>query len=83
MQPGRMPQAGRGGQSGDGDEADVGLAGGEARGALGGHHAVDAIAAGERGVEGRMLEIPHQRGGIEKVNGCNAQPGIVRNAHSA
>ena len=45
---GQDAQARCGGESRNGHKADVGLAGGEARGALRGRHAVDPIAEGER-----------------------------------
>ena len=62
----------------NGDKADVGVIeiggrGGQAVGALSGRHAVDLVALGERGVERRVLEVPHQRRWIEEVDGCDAQ----------
>ena len=68
-------QAGMGGQGGDGDQADVGRARREPVGALGRKHAINLIALGERSFEWRMLEIPHQRRGIEKTDGGDAQTG--------
>ncbi len=70
---GQDAQAGIGGQGGDGDEADVGRAGGQPRRALGGRHAVDLIALGEFGIEGRVLEVPHERRGVEEVDGGDAE----------
>jgi hypothetical protein len=72
---GQNAQAGGGGQSGDGDEADVGRARSQARGALGGRHAIDLIAEGELGIERRVLEVPHQGRGVEKADGGDAQTG--------
>ncbi len=50
-------------------------------GALGGQHPVNLIARGERGIKRRMLEVPHQRGGIEEADGGNAQAGWGREIH--
>ncbi len=69
-----------GGEGGDGDEAEVGLAGEELGGALGRQHVVEVVA----GVGG---EVPHERGGVEEVDGGYAerhkgsvrQPKAVRN----
>jgi len=69
------------GQRGDGDQADVGLAGSQAVGALGGQHAVDTVAAGELGLKRRVLEIPHQRRGIEEVDGGDAQARLWGGIH--
>jgi hypothetical protein len=75
-----------GGERGDGDEADVravGIirSGGEAGGALGGGHAVDLIAEGERVAEGRMLEVPHEGRGVEEVDGGDAEAGVRADVH--
>ena len=72
----------RGGQGGDGDEAEVGCARGEAAGAFAGDHAVDAVAEGKLLREWGMFEIPHEGGGIEEVDGCNPQPGILLFGHA-
>ena len=64
-------QAGNCGQGGNGYEADVGRAGGQPRRALRWRHAIDGIALGEFGIEGRVLEVPHERGGVEEVDGCD------------
>ena len=62
-----------GGEGGDGDEAEVGGAGEEGSGAGGGEGVVDVVTLGEGGGEGRVEEIPHERGGVEEVDGCDAE----------
>ena len=70
------------GQCGDGDEADVGFARGQLGGAFGGRHAVNLIAECEWGLKGRVLEVPHQRRGVQKADGGNAQTGLRPNIHT-
>ena len=36
----------------------------EALGALGGHHVVDAVARGQFGLVGIVIEVPHEGGGV-------------------
>jgi len=79
---GQNAQAGSGSQGGDRDQADVRRARGQAVGALCGAHAVDLVAKGERGVEGRMFKVPHQRRGIEKANGGDSQTGWGQGSHA-
>jgi len=62
-----------GGEGGDGDEAEVGTAGEELGGALRGRGEVEAVALGQLGVEGRVVEVPHERGGVEEVDGGYAE----------
>jgi len=81
LRGGKDAEAGRGCEGGDGDETDVGGSGGQARGAFGGGHAGYLIAGGERRVEGRMLEVPHEGRGIEEADGCNAQACILHGVH--
>jgi len=74
-------EAGSCGEGGDGDEADVGVTAGETGGACGGGHTVDLVAQGERGIQGRVFEVPHERRGIEKVDGGDAQAGVRGGGH--
>ena len=69
---GKNTQPGGGGKCGNGDETDVGGSRGQARGALGGGHAVYLVAAGEHGFEGRMFKVPHEGSGIQEADGGNA-----------
>ena len=64
---------GIGGQGGNGNEADIGGAVCEALRALRRSHPVNAVAASEIPIQGRVLEIPHERCGIEKADGRDAQ----------
>ena len=57
------------GEGGDGDEAEVGAGGEEFGGAEGGLGVVEGVALGEFCGEGRVLEVPHERRGVEEVNG--------------
>ena len=59
----------------------VRVAGSEAVGALGWGHAVNPIALGKRGVEGWVLEVPHERRGIEEVDGGDAQARVIDGIH--
>ena len=59
-------------ERGDGDEAEVGAAGEELVGAERGLGVVKAVALGEFCGERRVLEVPHERGGVEKVDGGDA-----------
>jgi hypothetical protein len=34
---------------------------------------VDLISLGECGVAGRVFEVPHERGGVEEVDGGDAE----------
>ena len=79
---GQDAQARGGGQGGDGDEADVGRARGKAGGALGGRHAINLIAEGERGLQGWVFEVPHQRRGVEESYGGDVQTGLGTNTHA-
>jgi len=40
-----------------------------------------AHSAGERGVQGRVLEVPHEGRGIEEADGGNAQAGLLGGNH--
>jgi len=80
---GENAEAGGGGEGGDGDEAEVGGAGGQALSALGGEHPGEVVLFSEGGVEGRVLEVPHERGGIEEADGGDAEAGVRRLAHSS
>ena len=60
-------------EGGNGDEAEIGAAVAEALSALRGHHAHDVITAGEWDRVGRMVEIPHERCGVEEANGSDAK----------
>ena len=53
----------------DRDEAQVGAAAEKLVGAEGGFGVMKAVVLGEICREGRMLEVPHERGWIEKVDG--------------
>jgi hypothetical protein len=44
-------------------------------GALRGQHSVDLVAEGERVLQGRVLEVPHEGRGVEKTDGGNTQAG--------
>ena len=63
----------RGGEGGDGNEAEVGAAFVQFDGALRGVGVVELIALGEGGISGRVFEVPHERGGVEEVDGCDAE----------
>lgn len=69
------------GERGDGDETDVcvarvGQVRGQTVGAFRGQHTVNLIALGERRVEWRVLEVPHEGRGIEEVDGGDAQDAL-------
>ena len=66
-------QSGRGCERSNGDEADIGLSGGEMVGAFRGQHPMDVIALGEGSLQRRMLEVPHQGRRIQKANGGDAE----------
>lgn len=66
-------QAGLRGVGGDGDETDVGLAGGEFGGADGGCGPGDLVACSEFLLCWWVLEVPHERGGVEEGDGSNAE----------
>jgi len=53
----------------------------EAGGALGGGHAFNLIAEGERVAEGRVLEVPHEGRGVEEVDGGDAEAGLRGGGH--
>jgi len=57
----------------DGNQADLGRAGGQPVSALRGQHPVNLIALRKRGFERLVLKVPHQRRGIEKADGGDAQ----------
>ena len=61
-----------GGEGGDGDEAEIGAAGEEFFGAQGGLGVVEVVALGECGGEGWVFEVPHERSGVEEVDGGDA-----------
>ena len=63
----------RGREGGDGDEAEVGAAFVEFDGALRGLGVVELIALGEGGVRGWVFEVPHERGGVEEVDGGDTE----------
>ena len=56
----------------DGDQTEVGTVGEEFVGAQGRLCVMDLVALGEGGVAGRVLEVPHERSGIEEVDGGDA-----------
>ena len=56
----------------DGNEAEIGAAAEEIFGALRGLGVVKDVALGKPGVAGRVLEVPHERGGIEELDGGDA-----------
>ena len=62
----------RGRKGRDGDEAEVGAAGEEFVGAQRGLGVMDGVTLGERGVARRVFEVPHERCGIEEVDGGDA-----------
>ena len=62
-------------ERGDGDEAEVGAVAEQIVGALRGLGVVDLVALGELGVVGRVLEVPHERRGVEEVDGGDAEAG--------
>ena len=66
-------EPGRERQSGNGDESDVSSGGGQLRGAFGGGIGGEDVAFGEARAVGLVLKAPHQRCGIEKTDGGNAQ----------
>ena len=66
-------ELGREGQGGDGDESDVGVGGGELRGAFGGGVGGEDVAFGEALAVGLVLKAPHQGCGIEEADGGNAE----------
>ncbi len=59
----------RRGVGGDGDESQVGFAGGQFGGAFGRGVGGEGVAGGEIGAVRLVVEGPHERGGIEEVNG--------------
>lgn len=59
-------------EGGDGNEAEIGAAAEEIFGALRGLGVVKDVALGKPGVAGRVLEVPHERGGIEELDGGDA-----------
>ncbi len=61
------------GEGGDGDEAKVGSAFEQVAGAVGGCGEVEVVAGGEGGLEGRVVEVPHERGGVQEVDGGYAE----------
>ena len=79
---GQDGEAGRCGQRGDGQKANVGRAGGQAVRALGGQHPVNPIAGCERVAEGRVLKVPHERSGVKKADGGDAQAGMRMGTHA-
>ena len=83
MQPGRMRRPGVVARAAMGMRPMSAVSGGEARGAFGGRHAVDLVAEGERGVERRMLEVPHEGRGVEEADGGDAQTGWGGRSHSS
>ena len=64
-----------GGERGDGDEAEVSAAVEEFISAEGGGGGVEFVAPGERGGAGRVVEVPHERRGVEEANGGDAEAG--------
>ena len=65
----------RRGEGGDGDEAEVGLTGEELLSAKRWLGVVDGVTGGEVGVVRRVFEVPHERGGVEEVDGGDAEFG--------
>jgi hypothetical protein len=59
-------------EGGDGDQAEVGAASEEFIGAEGRFGVMEGIAFGEFGRERRVLEVPHERGGVEEADGGDA-----------
>lgn len=62
-------------ERGDWDQAEVGAAGEQLVSAERGCGGVDLVALDERGGVRWVVEIPHERRGIEKANGGDAEPG--------
>ena len=67
-----------GGEGGYGDEAEVGAGGEKFGGAEGGLSVVEGVALGQFGGMGRVLEVPHERRGVEEVDGGYADAFLVR-----
>jgi hypothetical protein len=63
----------RGREGSDGDEAEIGAGGEKLVGAERGLGVVEAIAFGECGGEGWVLEVPHEGSRIEEVDGGDAE----------
>jgi hypothetical protein len=40
------------------------------------------IAEGKRGIQGRVLKVPHQGRGVEESYGSDAQTGLGTNTHA-
>src|SRR5436309_1696324 len=57
------------GEGGDGDETEVGAAAEELVGTARRQGVVELVALGEGVGEGRVLEVPHEGGGVEEVDG--------------
>ena len=60
------------GEGGGGDQSQVGRAGRQALGTLRGHHAFDLVAIPKHRGLWRMVEVPHQRRGVQKADGSDA-----------
>lgn len=63
-------------EGGDGDEAEVGAAAEDLGGALRGPGVVEVVAGGEVGGVGSVIEVPHERRGVEEVDGGDAEGGV-------
>jgi hypothetical protein len=61
------------GERGDGNEAEIGASAEEFVGTERGLRVVEGVAFGESGGEWRVLEVPHERSGVEEVNGCDTE----------
>ena len=61
------------GEGGDRDQAESGTAGKELQGTLGRCGVVERVAGGEFCGEGWVFKIPHERGGVEEVDGGDGQ----------
>jgi hypothetical protein len=60
-------------ESGDGNEAEIRSAAGKTLGALRGHHAFDVVALGQWNRMGRVVEVPHERCGIQEADGSDTK----------
>ena len=73
---GEDAQAGGCSERGDGYEADVGSAGCQLVGALGGEHPFEFVAVGQFGCERWVFEVPHEGCGVQETDGGNAKPKV-------
>ena len=74
---GQYAQIGIDGQRGDRNQADVRPSRGQAIGAFGRRHPLNAIAAAKFCVERRVFEVPHKGGRVQKADRGDAQTRIL------